>query len=180
MSETRKIKTVELETACAKLMELADQYERTEVAEYQGEYHVRCGRKVVAVFNVLEGTLRINTIETPEQRSRVNDVLEILRVPQRRATAIEVDVPGSSVKAQAEAWEFNGDGYESKVLTCFAPRETFTLAYLASPFADEYATTDEDEDGEPITVPQPLRSWIEDNLRDVTVASDINEEAYYA
>lgn len=156
----------------SKVLALASKYDRTEVAEYEGQLHVRCGRKVVCVVDWAEGTLRVNCIETPEQRSRVNDVLAILEVPGREAVILEATVQGApGITVETPAWKHvSTSEFKLPCHTKFQPRETFTFAYLDSPYAADYSveSVEEDEDGAPVYLPQPRSCWIQDNLRDIS------------
>lgn len=172
--EEDTVKESQIEQAYREIVALADSFERTEVAEYQGQLHIRCGRKVVAVFDVLEGTLRVNTMETAEHRSRVGQILEILRVTTRQPDVVTA-YPMANVEVSTPIWKHEPiSEYAEPVYTAFTPREVFTLAYLGSPLAEAYATTEPDyagsEDGEVtgiIDIPQPKKSWVQDNLQPI-------------
>lgn len=154
-----------LEYTLAAIRDLSSTYDRTEVAEYRGQLHVRTGRRVVAVFDYVNGWVRVNECHTNEQRARANEVLEILG-SERRATSAEVPVPGAcGATAVAELWAVPGGDYSDVVLTARTGREVFTLAYLGSELAAFYATIDQDT-GE--IIPQPSRTWTADNLRDIS------------
>ena len=139
--------TEQSEAAREAILDLANQYERTHVAEYQGQLHVRVDRRVVAVFDYVEGTLRVNEVFNQAQRARVNEVLAIVGA-DRSLDYVEVEVePG--IVATAQRWTL-ADGTHEVVV----PRTVFSMAALASPLDVEY------DDPEQLT-------WVQDNPREV-------------
>ena len=151
----------DIETTLTEIINLATKYEHTYAADYEGALHVRVGRRVVAVFNYTDGTLRINELTTGAQRSRVNDVLAILEA-NRRAAVVTVDAPAGLEPIPVTVWQLTSNAVEQ-----FTPRTEFSLSALESPAAEWYGQWRIGGECSGEWFPQPRTVRIIDNLRDI-------------